>query len=147
MIDPQDVTYVAENMRESDAREVWTTSRATPWTALHTSIALSAEAHVFRADGVPAMIYGLGVTPERIGVPWLLGTNVLDKHRKSFMQVCKSAVRRWRNEHVLLQNRVLADNAESIRFLAALGFSFDEPQVNENGALVRRFWAEGGLYV
>ena len=146
MIDPSDVAYVAANMRESDAREVWATSRLTPIEALTISISLSAEAHVFRVDGHAAMIYGVGKL-HGIGVPWLLGTPALSRARKSFMVACKEAVGRWRTETTLLQNRVLADNWDSINFLSALGFTIGQPFESETGAMVRRFEMQGGLNV
>lgn len=146
MIAAEDIMHVAENMRDSDRNEVWLTSRKTPIEALRDSVALSAEAHVFRVDGAPAMIYGVGKAGD-IGVPWLLGTPALAKTPKTFMVTCKQAVDRWRDETALLQNRVLADNWESINFLSALGFMIGTPFTSDTGAMVRRFWAEGRRYV
>lgn len=146
MIDPSDIAYVAANMRESDAIEVWATSRKTPYEALTDSVALSAEAHVFRVDGHAAMIYGVGKFND-IGVPWLLGTPALSRARKSFMLVCKEAVQRWRSETTLLQNRVLADNTDSINFLSALGFDIGLPFETETGVMVRRFTMTGERHV
>lgn len=144
MIDLADASYVANNMRPSDVSEVWQASRATPAQALYTCILLSQEVNLFRVDGKPAMYYGVyQAEPGGTGQPWLLGTPALESVRKSFMAECRGAVARWRAAMPRLENRVLASNHTSVRFLEALGFQIGEPRTNEHGAVIRPFWAEG----
>lgn len=139
-----DIAYVANNMRASDRREVWLTSRREPLEALKRSVGLSFDARVLFLRGAPAAIYGayrpvLGDT----SVPWLLGTDAIDEQPKTFLRACKGAIRDWKGTARRLENRVVADNDTSIRFLQCLGFAVGEPQISETGAAVRPFWMEG----
>jgi hypothetical protein len=117
---------VAECMRAADRAEVWALGRHSPVQAVVRSIAVSAEAWVFTADGVPLAVFGVAPVTGHPGVgsPWLLGADGVQRHVRPFLALGREYVGRWLGEYPRLYNVVDARNRSSIRWLSALGFAF-----------------------
>lgn len=77
-------------------------------------------------DGELACIFGLvplnGLLGRR-GVPWMLGTDLLDKHPGALMKRCRGYVALMLRTYPHLLNFVDARNTRSIRWLKRLGFT------------------------
>jgi hypothetical protein len=58
-----------------------------------------------------------------IGEPWLIGTDLMIKFRKSFLLESRRELKRMLRTFPVLRNRVSAVHEESIRWLAWLGFA------------------------
>lgn len=143
----ESVQYVADNMRQGDAIEVWASHRFTPHEALNAGIKDSQYAAVAWIDDEPVAVYGLRVesVTSGIGVPWLLATESAMKHKSEFLKQSPSVVRNMLNICPKLYNYVHVENKASIRWLKWLGFEFDEPiPYGEEGEMFQRFHRELG---
>lgn len=60
----------------------------------------------------------------RIGVPWMIGTVNIEKHRREFLQACRPEIDEMLTRHSVLINYVDARNVTAIRWLRWLGFEF-----------------------
>ena len=127
---PELVAHVADNMRQADCEEVWASSHQTPHQALEKSLAVSDFSSVAVVDGVPIAVFGLTVynVLTSTGIPWLLGTNDIDKHFRMFIRNAFKLVMEMNRICDNLVNHVHAKNVRSVRLLKAVGFAIDEPK-------------------
>jgi hypothetical protein len=80
-------------------------------------------------DGRLAAVFGVvgvSVTPG-IGVPWLLGTQHLERHGGRLVRFGARYIDQMHTAYPVLMNYVSAENDRSIRWLENLGFSIDAP--------------------
>lgn len=76
-----------------------------------------------------------------IGVPWLVSTIHVERHRRAFLRVCKPEVQEMLTRHEVLVNYVDVRNTVAIRWLAWLGFNFGEPEpYGPLGMPFKPFW-------
>lgn len=143
--DYPDAADIAMRLRECDVLELARLSREEPWPAIRNSIEGDGEAWVARVDGVPEVVFGCGKSMilGRRAHPWLLGTDAIDRLAFPMLRTTQGFVRRWAQEHSLLENLVDATNKRTIRWLKALGFTFDEPVQIRPGVVAQRFWMIG----
>lgn len=94
---------------------------------LRLSLERALWAETYLADGEVAAIAGLGAPSllGRVAVPWLVTGTPVDRHRRAFLELTRGRVERMRGEWGLLVNHVHADYAQSIRWLAWLGFEIE----------------------
>jgi hypothetical protein len=113
----------AIELRPGDAAEIAALGLC-PRGALQASLARSLWADAYLAEGEVAAILGLGLPSMlgRVATPWLLTGLPVDCHRKAFLRLTRTRVELLRREWDLLVNYVHADYAQSIRWLAWLGF-------------------------
>lgn len=113
----------AIELRPGDAAEIAALGLV-PQEALRTSLERALWADAYLAEGEVAAIQGLGLPSMlgRVATPWLLTGMPVDRHRKAFLRLTRARVERMRCEWDLLVNYVHADYAQSIRWLAWLGF-------------------------
>lgn len=147
--DYPDAADITMRLRESDVLELSRLSREDPWTAIRSSIEGDGEAWIAKVDGSPEIVFGCGKTALLGGRahPWLLGTDVVDQLAFPMLRTTRTYVRRWAQEHRLLENLVDATNVRTIRWLKALGFTFDPPVMVRPGIWAQRFWMAGGSNV
>lgn len=131
----------AIRLRPGDAREI-AAMDLTPLAAFEQSMTRALWANAYLIDGEVAALVGLSADSllARIGAPWLLTGQPVDRHRKLFLQETRRGVARMRAEFPRLANVVHADYAEAIRWLRWLGFAIGPPQLRgPKGAPFRRF--------
>ena len=116
---------LAENMREADVREVWAAAHYTPEQAALFSLEASRDATTGLADGRVVCMFGAGAAAiiSTTGVPWLLTTDLVDRHARVFLRKNKRVVEEMRDRYPLLRNHVDERNIAAIRWLRWLGFS------------------------
>lgn len=123
------LAYIAEHMREADRAEVWATGHRAPIQALERAAKMSSRVWVGTADGLPGAAWG--VAPANLlgdtGVPWLLGTGLIERHAVAFLRGCDDALREMQQGFTVLRNLVDARNYASIRWLRWLGFTIEAP--------------------
>lgn len=89
----------------------------------------SYEAWTGRVDGDLVTVFGIAhksaLSDE--GVPWLMGTDLVDKYAFAFARRNKAMVKSWRARHPVMRNFVDARNKTSIRWLKWLGFELQDP--------------------
>lgn len=120
---------IAANMRLDDVREIWAAGKRTPVSALKMSMALGKHNTIMLSDKPVGMF---GVTPlsviGRHGSPWLLGTDELANHSRSFLKGCIKHFPEVTKGFDFLENYVDARNSVSIMWLKWLGFVIMEPE-------------------
>jgi hypothetical protein len=129
-----DVHELAPRLRAEDRAEVLALGIAPVDGLLH-SIAGAQEAWTYRADR--QIICMAGVTPlsliGRVGVPWLLGSELVLQHRRTFMTESRRMVAYWLTRFDVLRNVVDARYEAAIRWLRWLHFKIGEPFPLGNG--------------
>lgn len=124
---PADLERIAANMDPADAAEVWATAHLTPAQALTASAAASRDPVVGRVDGEPICAFGVGqrTVLDDIGVPWLLGTPEIRKHKRVFLRVSKSWIERKKRDFTTLENFVDSRHTRAVKWLRWLGFTIE----------------------
>lgn len=125
---PEHGEYVAEHMRAADVAEIWVGWRHTPAEAIARSVAVSRDAFTGLADGVPFCVFGVGTATAMgdVGSPWMLGTEALPRHARTFLRGSVAFVGHVRGEYSRLENYVDARNTLALRWLKWLGFTMEE---------------------
>ncbi len=129
-----DVHELAPRLRAEDRAEVLALGFA-PVDGLLQSIAGAHEAWTYRADR--QIICMAGIAPlsliGRVGVPWLLGSELVLQHRRTFMMETRRMVAHWLTRFDVLRNIVDARYEAAIRWLRWLDFKIGEPFPFGNG--------------
>lgn len=120
-----DVADLAPRLRQADRDEVWASFRSKPEAALSKSFRLSSHAWAGLAD--EKLVCMWGVCPasllNRIGVPWLLGSDEVETHQVAFLRRSRPALAEMLETYTVLTNWVDARNRVSMRWLRWLGFT------------------------
>jgi hypothetical protein len=141
---PEDVDALLDNMRTSDADEIEAGTGRPAREVIEESISGSHHSGALRMNGQLLAIVGIGDgagisgVELRAGVPWLLGTNEIDKYPVAFMRWSHERVRIFMDDYDLLCNWVHEENTRSIDWLRALGFEIWE--ADEYGPNGERFY-------
>lgn len=120
-----DIVHVAENMRLADVEEISASSGLAPFECLLLSVSISSYSKTIESNGEAIAILGMCSLPDGSGSPWLLGTDLIVKRKKSFLNSAKSAMVEMLGISPALANYVHARNEKSISFLKWLGFSIE----------------------
>lgn len=138
-----DTAYVASNIRDADAREVYETSGRSVLSTLERSVRLSQRVATITVDDEPAAIIGVGAaTPfSKTGVPWMLGTDLVTAKARHILPYGPSMVIKMMQTHDELRNIVHVENKASIRWLKTLGFTINKEQpLGWRGGLFHPFY-------
>lgn len=123
-----DAVELAELMRQPDRLEVARGSGLPPYDAIMDSIAGSVERWAVRVDGDLIAIWGVGdsgkdsILGPRVGVAWMLTSELCDLHRKTFWRLCKDGLHDLFDRWDLLCNAIDAHHAQAVRWALRLGF-------------------------
>lgn len=118
----EDITFVAEHMRQEDVLEVGASAGCGPLQALAMSVIESDRAYTAIINGVPACIFGFCQMDDATCV-WLLGTDYLvHEGLREFLVNSRAILDRWASTFGLLYNAVDVNNAKSRRWLRWCGF-------------------------
>lgn len=136
------VQDLAANLREADRAELLACGVTDAQRAIETSLSLSTHMVAAVAGGRCAAI--LGATPLSLldgrGSPWMLGTDLVVKHRRALMADSPAYIRAMLRAYPHLVNWVHADNAVAVRWLRHAGFTLHEPEpYGVRGELFHRF--------
>lgn len=138
-----DLPRIAENLRESDAAEVYYSHRHTPSEALAYSFGISDPCLTLVYKGRPIAIFGLAPTGAKTASAWLLGTREIPSVWPSFLRLSRAVIDRFLDLYPVLFNYVDAGNYASQRWLQWLGAKFDDPEPHGPlGCRFRRFVIE-----
>jgi len=121
---------IAPRMRGADVEEVRAASGRTPVGALLYSLDRSDFAYTVEFDGVPETMFGCGTIDliNRVGAPWLLGTDALERHYRHFLRGSRYWSAEMAARYSMLRNIVDDRNAVSKRWLEWMGFKLSEPR-------------------
>lgn len=119
---------VAATMRQCDRDEVWALGRYSPLEAVTGSLQAPGEHWAYVVDNRCLAIFGCSYAPDALfGSPWLLAGVDAQPYARPLLRDGRALVERWVLQCGRLYNLVDARNTTSIRWLARLGFTFDEP--------------------
>lgn len=125
-----DVAYLANHLRQSDIDELAVTTNLSPLAAIQLSVNQSDPQFLFAAFADDALLCIGGCSAPSllsdIGVPWLLGTDHLQRHTKRLTTDAIRGVRMMLEKYSILTNVVDARHTASIRWLDAIGFRFKD---------------------
>lgn len=123
---PEDIKYLADNLREADLQEIQAASGLPPYEALMKSHETSPYCKVGVADDEPVLIFGVAPT----GVPllggvWMLGTPAIEKHTTTFLRRSKRYVLDMHDQgYPVMFNYTDCRNQVHHTWLKWLGFKF-----------------------
>lgn len=124
-----DIKIVAENMRESDVREIWASHHHTPDLALEIGIKNSLICFTIEYKNYPVAMFGLyaeSLLGNR-GVIWFLGTNKLNRMKSTFVRSSKKFIKYLLSWYPYLYNYVDVRNQDSIKWLLSCGAKLRPP--------------------
>lgn len=132
----RDAEILAPMLSDADRAEVLALSGREPLESLLEGIRYSAEAWTGLVDGEIVCIWG--VVPQtligQVGVPWMLGSDLVRHYSVPFLRRNKPMIARWRQRWPVLRNVVDARHARAIRWLRWLGFEIGPPvPIGRNG--------------
>lgn len=123
------VADLAPRVRAADAAEIWAAARLTPEAALALGVRVSTGAWVGLVDGEVVCMFG--VSPRSLiggtGVPWMLGSDLIERHQMTFLRRCRPVVAWMRELYPVLANHVDDRNEAAKRWLRWLGFELADP--------------------
>ena len=121
-----DIEHLANNLRQADKDEVKASVGLEPLEALRLSCNNSEWIWIVEHEGIPFCIFGLSQFTTEIGVPWMLATNDLYKHKIYFARESIGMADAFLEIFPTLTNMVDERHKESIEWLSWLGFDFPE---------------------
>lgn len=95
---------------------------------IRSSVARSVLCWTGIVDGELAAIIGVTRLTDTVGVPWMLGTPVLDRHARVLVRRTPEYIARMLAAFPYLLNYVHAKNTTSVRWLRRLGFTLSAPE-------------------
>ncbi len=126
-----DIEELAAGLRAQDRAELGACGHSDHLAAIASSVRASAWAFAVRVDGDLAAIMGVsrhGTLMAPIGIPWMLGTDLVSQHRRTLATLAPEYIRRMLREFPVLTNIVHAKNTVSVHWLRRVGFTLHESQ-------------------
>jgi len=122
------IEELAFTMRPADVRECWAAAHYSPLDALKHSMYFTAHPWSGMVDGHVMAIWGVAKHSflAKEGIPWMLTSNLVDKHTKEFLKQSKGLLETMLAESSMLINMVDKRNKQSIRWLKWMGFEIGE---------------------
>lgn len=124
---PEHVEALVRNMREADRAECIAAGQPNLHMVVARGVRSSAWSLTALIDGEVAAI--IGVAPLRgslltdTGVPWMLGTDLVPRHRRALTRVAPGYIARMLQTYPHLINAVHARNTVAVNWLRRVGFT------------------------
>ena len=124
-----DISPIADNLRESDRAEIWASNHIEPYEAIKKGFDKAIYCRTIE-NGSPIAMFG--VCPQELlgqrATIWLLGTEDINKIKIKFLRHCKEYVSAMLEYYEYLENYVDVRNSQCIAWLKYLGAEFDKPE-------------------
>lgn len=140
---PDDPVELVVKMRQADIDELTALGIQDFVECVRGSVARSVFAYTIEADGEIVAI--MGVAPalglfDAIGLPWMLGTDLVRRHQRVLMRACRPYIQRMLRAYPHLFNVVHAENHTAKRWLKRVGFTLQPAEpFGPHGAMFHRF--------
>lgn len=140
----KDALEIAAHARQADIVELWASGYTTPLEAMMKGIDVSdGRAMTGFVNGEAVCMWGIadGSMLGGVGVPWMIGSEKLDKYALAFLRRCSGELSKMAQGYDILVNWVDARNTKAIEWLRWLGFEIRpaEPHGFER-ELFHQFW-------
>lgn len=124
-----DIRALAPVLRQADIREIRAATGLGPSAGLKASFDYSDQCYFATYDDQPLALFGIAtdMQDQTLGVPWLLGADLLADCRISLLRLSKAYLAEWGETFARLANFVKADHHASQIYLRHLGFEFGAP--------------------
>lgn len=121
----EDASSLAPRLRQADARELTLAAGPDLTATLRASIANSAESWAAEQSGEVIALGGVTFIagPQRLGVPWMVGSDELLQHPVKLVREGRRFVSLWGRQCDTLTNFVHAENRAHIEWLKRIGFT------------------------
>jgi hypothetical protein len=124
---------LAPRMRLADRLEVEATGGYTPLEALLFSLERSEVARAALFDGEVACMWGVAPLRRsavlgRVGVAWLLTSDLVERHPRAFWRGCRAELPRLLARFDVLTNAMDCRNLVALRWGWRIGFRFARPE-------------------
>lgn len=125
---PEHALQLVSRLRKGDLDEIKASSGLDPEDALLLSVATSPRSWAWVHDGEVIALFGVGAAYGRpgVGVPWLLGSPEVEKHKIYFVRNSRRHIAEMLKVFPYLENHVDCRNTPSIQWLAWCGFALAE---------------------
>lgn len=134
---PADADWVEAHLRAADAAEMRAMAR--PAGEARRCVEQSRWALTVRVDGALACVFGVAAG-EGFDVPWLLGTDLVARHRRVLVRLAPAYIARMLTDAGRLWNVVHSRNEQAVRWLGRAGFQLHPEQPHPiTGEPVRAF--------
>lgn len=123
------VTHVAAHMRPADVAEGEAMCNGQGFNRLHAlrysvSSSKGLTWGILATNGEPMAALGAGPSGfDGVGVVWLLGTPLLDRHGKTLVQGGRMRLDEMNAVYPVLTNSALSSNTKTLKWLQHMGFS------------------------
>lgn len=124
-----DAISLAYRLRREDALEIILTSPDPLEETLLESLKHSTECFAAEVDGLVIAMGGFRLLPNRIGIPWMVGSPEIEEYPVSMVAAGRAAVDRWASQCDVMANVTHKDNVVHHRWLRHIGFTFLEEEV------------------
>lgn len=120
-----DARSLAPRLRPADERELKLSSGGTSRDILQASVSMSDEVWAGESEGVVIALGGLTLFdgPQRLGVPWMVGSDELLQHPIKLVREGRRFVSQWEKRCQVMTNFVHAENHVHIEWLKRIGFT------------------------
>jgi hypothetical protein len=138
-----DIEAIVPFVRQADIDELWAAGRHSPETALREGLEVSDIAWTGEVDGLPVCMFGVSAASilGSIGVPWMIGTDLLERNAVTFLRHSRGALMMMEARYEFLINFVDDRNQAAKRWLGWLGFTLEEPEpFGPYRVPFRKFW-------
>lgn len=127
---PEHIALVLADVRQADIDELRDGWGKTPEQSMRVGLSVSTLAWMAWIDDKPFCLFGVGPVSilSGYGVPWLVGTNQIDQHARSFVKPCREYVQKMKEVFPRMENHVDARNKKVIKWLEMIGFRMNEPK-------------------
>lgn len=137
---------IAPRLREADAWEMRVLFGVEPRYAVPHAIMVSEWGRCALVDGSPECIFGVRRVAERQGMPWLLGTDEIERRSITFVRRSREIMREIKGRYDVLSHYVAKRNVLSKRWLRSMGFRFFAPEWINGEEFLRFAWKADGYY-
>jgi hypothetical protein len=122
------ILLIAPNVRESDRQEILASGGLSVEDALRKSIAMRGKHYAGFVDDDLVCIFGVGDLGAGVGLPYMIGTHLLEQNKKNLLIYSRGFLDKIRREYDYLVNFVDARNTKAILWLSWLGFKIHDPR-------------------
>lgn len=127
-----DLDELAVKMRQADKDELWAAGGGDVRECLGEAVSWSISPTAARAEADGSLLCVYGLVPASplgdVGIPWLLGTDVLFDHAFTLTKGTRAWIELVRRSYPRLFNFVDARNTLSIDWLRLVGFTIHAPE-------------------
>ena len=124
------VHAMAGHIRPADTDAAWAALGLSTMVAAERSIELSVFTNAWIVEGRPVCLFGVGAQSflSDTGIPWVMVTRDIEKHRIAFLRQCRYCLREMLKIFPHLVGWVDVRNRLSIKWIAWMGFTVSEPE-------------------